>query len=194
MRDERTLRDRVRRMSGAQVGRVAGLLFPLILLSPAQAQEASMVPVTIDGQTVRLEMRVYKPAGEAPVPTLVFNHGSTGSGTEPSRFTRPLDFPPLARLFVERGWAVVIPARRGRGGSEGEYDEGFSGNRSRGYSCEPGLSIPGADRALGDVEAAMTAILAMPFVDRNRVVIGGQSRGGILSIAYAGRRLSRSRV
>jgi dienelactone hydrolase len=32
----------------------------------------------------------------------------------------------------------------------------------------------------------MTAILAMPFVDRDRVVIGGQSRGGILSVAYAG--------
>jgi dienelactone hydrolase len=28
----------------------------------------------------------------------------------------------------------------------------------------------------------------MPFVDRDRVVIGGQSRGGILSVAYAGRR------
>jgi dienelactone hydrolase len=38
------------------------------------------------------------------------------------------------------------------------------------------------------VEAAMEAILAMPFVDRSRVVIGGQSRGGILSVAYSGRR------
>ena len=34
----------------------------------------------------------------------------------------------------------------------------------------------------------MDTILAMPFVDRERVVIGGQSRGGILSVAYAGRR------
>jgi dienelactone hydrolase len=41
---------------------------------------------------------------------------------------------------------------------------------------------------LRDIEAAMDAILAMPFVDRDRVVIGGQSRGGILSVAYAGRR------
>jgi len=34
----------------------------------------------------------------------------------------------------------------------------------------------------------MDAILAMPFVDDERVVMGGQSRGGILSVAYAGRR------
>jgi len=32
----------------------------------------------------------------------------------------------------------------------------------------------------------MAAILTMPFVDRDRVVIGGQSRGSILSVAYAG--------
>jgi dipeptidyl aminopeptidase/acylaminoacyl peptidase len=34
----------------------------------------------------------------------------------------------------------------------------------------------------------MDAVLAFPFVDPTRVVIGGQSRGGILSIAYAGQR------
>ena len=146
-----------------------------------------MVPVTVDGQTVRLAMRVYKPVGATPAPTLVFNHGSTGSGTDPGRFARPLDFPAFGRFFVERGWAVVMPARRGRGGSDGEYDEGFAENRSLGYSCEPALSVPGADRALRDIEAAADAILAMPFVDQSRVVIGGQSRGGILSVAYAGR-------
>jgi len=79
-----------------------------------------------------------------------------------------------------------MPARRGRGGSEGQYDEGFAPDRSSGCSCEPALSIAGADRALRDMDAATVAILAMQFVDRNRVVIGGQSRGGILSVAYAG--------
>ena len=54
---------------------------------------------------------------------------------------------------MQRGWAVVMPSRRGRGGSEGEYDEGFAIDRSRGYTCDPPLSIPGADRALRDIEA-----------------------------------------
>jgi dienelactone hydrolase len=92
----------------------------------------------------------------------------------------------LAQFFVQRGWAVVIPARRGRAGSEGFYDEGFALDHSLGYTCNPELSIPGADRALRDIAAAMNAILAMPFVDRDRLIIGGQSRGGILSVAYAG--------
>jgi pimeloyl-ACP methyl ester carboxylesterase len=147
-----------------------------------------MVPVIVDGQTVRLEMRIYKPTPTELVPTLVFNHGSTGRGRDPSLFTRPIDFQALAQFFVQRGWAVVMPARRGRAGSEGLYDEGFAMDRALGYTCDPAQSIPGADRALRDIEAAMDAILAMPFVDGNGVIIGGQSRGGILSVAYAGRR------
>jgi dienelactone hydrolase len=164
------------------------LLASSVLLSAPGLQETSMVPVVVDDETVRLQMRIYRPAVIGPVPTLVFNHGSTGNGRDPSLFTRPIDYPALAQFFVARGWAVVIPARRGRGASEGLYDEGFAQDRSRGYSCAPDLSIPGADRALRDIEAAMDAILAMPFVDRDRVVIGGQSRGGILSVAYAGHR------
>ena len=85
---------------------------------------------------------------------------------------------------------MVVPQRRGRGGSEGIYDEGFEPDRSR-YSCYPQLSLPGADRALRDVDAATEAILAMPFVDRRRVLVGGVSRGGILAVAYAGLRPDR---
>ena len=165
---------------------VTMLLVMLRVGNPAWAQDSSRVPVVIDGQNVGLEIRIYKPSTEGKVPTLVFNHGSTGTGRDPILFTKPERFPQLARFFVQRGWAVVMPSRRGRGGSEGEYDEGFAIDRSRGYTCDPSLSIPGADRALRDIEAAMGAILTMPFVDGNRVVIGGESRGGILSVAYAG--------
>lgn len=163
-------------------------LVALLVASEVTAQDTRLVPVTVDGEQVRLEMRIYRPATSARVPTLVFNHGSTGRGMEPDRFTRPIDFPALAKFFVARGWAVVMPARRGRAGSEGLYDEGFSAYRAAGYTCDPSRALPGADRALRDIDAAMDAILAMPFVDTDRVVIGGQSRGGILSVAYAGRR------
>ena len=68
-----------------------------ILTGFAWAQEPRMVPVTIDNEQVRLEMRVYAPTADRPVPTLVFNHGSTGRGTDPRVFTRPSDFPEVAR-------------------------------------------------------------------------------------------------
>lgn len=167
---------------------IAAFLILLLLASTGAAQETTMVPVTIDGKTVRLEMRIYKPNDDVRAPTLVFNHGSTGRGTDPALFTRRIDAPDVAAFFLRRGWAVVMPVRRGRGGSEGEYDEGFGFPRSAGYTCETATSVFGADRALTDIEVSMDAILAMPFVDRERVIMGGVSRGGILSVAYAGRR------
>ena len=58
-----------------------------------QAQETSLVPVFVDGETVRFAMRIYKPVAGNPAPTLVFNHGSTGTGTAPDLFSRPIDAP-----------------------------------------------------------------------------------------------------
>lgn len=171
----------------------ASLLLSSLATATALAQDAtasswyrSKVAVTVDGESVHLDMRIYKPGTTGRFPTLVFNHGSTGHGTDSTRFKQPVDAPAVAAFFLQRGWAVVMPARRGRAASEGQYDEGFSTNRALGYTCISSLSLAGADRALRDIEAAMTAILEMPFVDRERVAIGGVSHGGALSVAYAG--------
>jgi dienelactone hydrolase len=146
-----------------------------------------MMPVTVDGESVKLAVITYKPSGNGPFPTLIFHHGSTGRGNDPSLFAKPYDPRVLAEWFTARGWAVVLPSRRGRGGSEGRYDEGFSIDRTQGYSCDPTLSIPGADRALRDIDAVTAVILGMPIVDRTRFAVGGQSRGGILTIAWSGK-------
>lgn len=128
-----------------------------------------MVPVTIDGATVKLATIVYKPAGVGPFPTLIFHHGATAGGRDPA----------LAGWFTARGWAVILPSRRGRGGSEGSEDEGDG--------CEPTAALAGAERALRDIDAITPALLAQPFVDRSRVAVGGVSRGGLLAISWSGR-------
>lgn len=81
-----------------------------------------------------------------------------------------------------------MPSRRGRGGSEGLYDEGFDFDRSRGYTCSEPISLAGADRALRDVDALTLAIAELPIIDKSRLVLAGQSRGGILAVAYAAQR------
>ena len=121
------------------------------------------MPVTIDGEQVKIATITYKPTGTGPFPTLIFHHGSTGSGTDPSRFSRTFDPGVLAYWFLARGWAVVLPSRRGRGGSEGLYDEGFSRIRASGYTCNSELSLRGADRALRDIDAITNSVLALPL-------------------------------
>lgn len=140
-----------------------------------------------DGAKVQtLEMVVYRPLGTGPFPTLIFNHGSTGDGTRPDWFTFTSTSPDIARYFTNKGWQVMFPQRRGRGQSDGLYDEGFAPDRTKGYTCEPRRAIAGFDRAVADLDVVMAHVLARKDIDTHRLMIGGVSRGGILSVAYAG--------
>ncbi len=139
-----------------------------------------------DGKPVNLEVVIFRPNGVGPFPLAMFNHGSTGNGTNSALFKETLFDVGLAHFLNNRDWIVAFPQRRGRGKSDGLYDEGFSADRRQGYTCDFDISLSGAERALDDIGAAMAALRQRPDVAPSRVLIGGQSRGGILSIAYAG--------
>lgn len=138
-----------------------------------------------NGKAVSLEVIIFKPLGPGPFPTLVFNHGSTGSGANPAYFKRSYTATSLAFFFNERGWLVAFPQRRGRGKSDGQYDEGLKPNRS-GYSCTPEIALRGLERALQDLETVLKYLMGRSDVDSKRMLIGGQSRGGILAVVFAG--------
>jgi dienelactone hydrolase len=139
-----------------------------------------------DGKPVRLEAVIFKPAGAGPFPLAVINHGSTGTGRNSALFAQTWLHVGLADFLNERGWIVAFPQRRGRGKSDGLYDEGFSVDRKLGYMCDTEISLRGADRALGDIDAAIAALRRRPDVAPGPILIGGQSRGGVLAVAYAG--------
>ena len=143
-----------------------------------------------NGSKIKLEIVVHKPEGSGPFPVVIFNHGSTGSGKNKSYRGKTIEYPSISRYFNDRGWMVVFPQRRGRGKSEGIYDEGFELDRSK-YSCDPALSLPGVDRALEDLGAVTTYLTGRADVVANRMVIAGASRGGILAIACAGQSKAR---
>ena len=168
---------------------LAATLAAFTVLAQPASFTSEMVRTTLveAGQPIDLELVVYRPAGPGPFPALVFNHGSTGDGSDPALFDDTWSNAALADVFRERGWIVFFPQRRGRGRSDGLYDEGFTPNRS-GYTCDPTRSLAGMERALTDLDAIMAHIRQRPDVRAERMIVGGQSRGGILSIVYAGTR------
>jgi dienelactone hydrolase len=150
-------------------------------------EERVSTPFLADGQPVTLELILYKPLEDGRHPTLVFHHGSTGNGSDPGLFEVTFVSETVARFFAERGWMVAFPQRRGRGTSGGRYDEGFTPGRS-GYSCQETIALAGAERALDDLDAVTDWLRQQADVDTTRMLIGGTSRGGILSLAHAARR------
>ena len=149
--------------------------------------ERAPTPFTQNGQPVSLEVVLFKPLDEGRYPTVVFHHGSTGSGSDPSLFGLTFTNKSVTRYFVERGWMVVFPQRRGRGQSDGLYDEGFKLDRSS-YSCQENLALGGAARALDDLDVITDWVRNRADVDTTRMLVGGASRGGILAVAHVAQR------
>lgn len=165
--------------------RLRFFLLVVIFLSSAaqgQANEAGVqiwIPAkdTVFGgllEDIKLEATLYVPKGSGPFPVLVFNHGYTG-GT-----SRRIKYDALAQEFVTRGIAVVMPMRRGLASS--------GGSRNEPYTCDIGQNNRGVDHSIQDVDAVLAYVKETSFLDANRLLIGGQSRGGMLSLVYAARR------
>lgn len=135
---------------------------------------------------IRLEGMLYRPSSSGRLPVVVFNHGSTGAGRVAPTSTEHYRYPEVARFFVERGWAVLIPMRRGRGASGGEYLER--------YDCDRASLAAGVDRGLEDIDAALAFVSGQPWADMDRFLLGGMSRGGLLSVLYPSHRQTKARA
>jgi len=140
-----------------------------------------------DEADAQLEIVAAKPQHDGPYPTIVFNHGSTGRGQNKSLYSRTIYPAVIGNYFVERGWMILFPQRRGRGNSGGNYGEGLALDGS-GYSCNVEIATAGFERAVEEMDAVVRHLRGRPDVDQRQLAIGGVSRGGILSIAYAGMR------
>lgn len=149
-------------------------------------REFLLTDITKGGETIELAVAIYAPDGNGPFPLALFHHGSTGSGTSERDFDWFFTNDWFADVLNAHGWIVAFPQRRGRGGSDGLYDEGFSEDRSQGYSIEAHLSLPGAERALIDANAALAALRERSDVSDDAVLFSGVSRGGVVALMQAG--------
>lgn len=141
--------------------------------------ESVQIPMVDSGtfwdSNIKLEATVYKPEGEGPFPTVIFNHGSTGPNVIPEDYTiNPWGF---GKYLVDKNIALIIPMRRGRGKSEGSYKELDT--------CDPEGVMKGLNYALQSLDATYSYLQNQSWVDKDKLLITGNSRGGILSLVYA---------
>ena len=122
----------------------------------------------MDGAS-RSKTTIFKPDGDGPFPLVVINHGKAAGNPV---FQERARFLVVTREFVRRGYVVALPMRNG-----------FS--KSGGIHILPeGCNIASNGEMQADSVAAVLKWLSgQPFVDKDRVVVIGQSHGGLTTMA-----------
>ena len=156
----------------AVAGLACGLLSSAHALDGGANEQVVMLPVVSNGMSLKFETTIYKPPGNGPFPLLLMNHGKDRGAPNMQKRDR---FLALSREFVKRGYAVAIPMRRGFSASGGTYSD---------YGCN--MRDNGQQQA-DDVQAALSALVKESWVDREHVVVAGQSYGGLASLAFGTR-------
>jgi dienelactone hydrolase len=166
----------------------SALLAVLAALAPARAAEKiesslreAVHNVPVAGAGASIVVTSFRPRGDGPFPWIVLSHG-TATTVEANRKIgryRPLD---PVREWVRRGYAVVVPVRRGYGPSGGEHFGDAYGRCDR-----PDFRRAGEGAAL-DLLATVEWAKAQRDLDRKRWLLVGQSAGGFASIYAASKR------
>jgi dienelactone hydrolase len=143
-----------------------------VTLDTALNEQVVMVPATFGAKTVELETTIFKPPGEGPFPVVVMNHGKALGNPRNQNRDRFIVF---SREFVKRGYAVVIPMRKGFSKSSGDYiDRG----------CD--MTAHGLSQA-EDLQSTLDYLHTQHWADSGRVLVAGQSYGGLTAMAFGTR-------
>jgi dienelactone hydrolase len=122
------------------------------------------------GMGIEYETTIFKPDGAGPFPLAVINHGKDFGD---ARFQPRARYIVATRELVRRGYVVALPMRGGFSKSSGMYLDG-------------GCNIEGNGKySAGQLRAALDWLVKQTYVDRSRIVIIGQSHGGLTAMAFA---------
>jgi dienelactone hydrolase len=173
-RRERRLSDMIFRA----ISVIAIMLFLFLPLTEVRAadmrDESIRIPVSDGLFAASLSARLFAPRGEGPFPLVVINHGKAPGNP---RFQAEQAYYQVVREFVKRGYAVLVPTRRGYGSSGGAYREAL-------------CSVPSTgEMQADDIEVAINYAKKLPLVDGRRIVVIGQSVGGLATMALGERHL-----
>lgn len=170
---------------------IGAIVAAIVATAPVLAQDLTLAS-QLNEQVVRVPVRaatpdgtaewslvasIYRPAGAGPFPLVVLNHGSPGSAWERQAMGR---YRPLLQIreFTKRGFAVIVPMRRGYGDTGGDWAEHYG-------TCVRPDYYRASREAAKDVNGTVAFAQSLPFVRRDQVILVGQSAGGIAAMAAA---------
>jgi dienelactone hydrolase len=146
------------------------------------APELVRLPLVIQGKTIDVVGHLYKPAGDGPFPLVIFSHGRAPYAVDRAKFATPV-LPGHANVWLRKGAAVLAPIRPGYGESGG-YDRESTGARWSEGRCTASPDFTGsANQAREAIEATYRWAQEQPWVRRDRILLVGESVGGLATVA-----------
>lgn len=149
---------------------------------PRMREQLWILPSGEEGRSLRATL--FRPeqdprAPDKKFPLVVINHGTDESTR--LAVSMPVYYW-LSRWFVERGYAVVLPQRRGHGATGGALSEAIG-------TCAHPDHFQSGNIAADDIAATVDYMTAQPFIAPNETIVAGISTGGWASLALAARNL-----
>jgi len=126
-------------------------------------------------KTINLSGSIYRPNVDGKFPLVVLNHGTSRN---PEERKNKIEMGDQGKVFVKKGFVVIVAMRRGYGDSEGVWVESIGKCNDPDYDSV-------AKEVVKDIKAVVEYMKRNPYIDTTRILMVGQSTGGFSSLAYA---------
>lgn len=149
---------------------------------PRAEPEVVKLTLRINGEPVEVTSHLYKPQGDGPFPLVIFSHGRAVNQADRARLSQPI-LVGHANYWLKQGVAVVAPVRPGYGATGG-IDRENSFARWSGNTCNSNpdyTEISGQSRET--IRATHEWAQRQPWVRKDRILLEGQSAGGLATVA-----------
>lgn len=163
----------------------AFFLSSILSISLAYASESKnsyvRQEVQFKNKSLTLGGILYKPYGEGPFPTVLYNHGSAPGALN----NQAAEI--LGPLYAKHGWVYFMPYRRGQGLSmeAGPYImdavEKVQQQHGPQKASQKLIELLSTDH-LNDTMAGYNWIIKEGFVKKSQIAVAGNSFGGILTV------------
>ena len=168
---------RIYRIAIAALAAFGAVVALIAFVDPRPSSPLVVEHFRVPARGYSLAVTVVRPRGKGPFGVVVLNHG-VGAGWAARRRESPALLMSSAVTFAQRGYAVVMPLRRGFGETAGEFAEDPG-------SCSHPDFHHGEQAAAADVLAAYRFAQTLPYADADRMILAGQSAGGVVSLYAA---------
>jgi dienelactone hydrolase len=149
---------------------------------PDLNEEIIQIPMIVDGffgkKEIQLTATTFHPQGNGPFPLIILSHGTRSDPAIRLKIGR-FRLIPQIREFLKRGFAVIVPIRRGHGKTGGTWVEDY------GSSCNTPFYYEAGMETAKDILATINYASKLSFVQPDKILLVGQSAGGFGSLATA---------